>query len=177
MAVLVRFPAPPRVRRRASCPRAAWWLLVGAFAVRRGPSCGPAFPAPADPERGASRRHTCGSAVDAGVCPAPREACSLSPAPPAEWDSRRWSSATAASTARTSERRSSPMKRSWTRPTNSSRSSSRTGSRSSARSRVSVRSCSGEFGAAALYSESPACCRLPFPGALRNAQKWVFMLV
>lgn len=66
-----------------------------------------------------------------------------SPAPRAEWGSRRSSSATAASTALTSERRSSHTKRSWTRPTNSSRSSSRTGSRSSARSRVSVRSSAG----------------------------------
>lgn len=59
------------------------------------------------------------------------------------WGSPRSNSATAASTARTSERRSSRTKRSWTRPTNSSRSSSRTGSHSSARSRVSVPSPAG----------------------------------
>lgn len=59
------------------------------------------------------------------------------------WGSPRSNSATAASTARTSERRSSRTKRSWTRPTNSSRSSSRTGSHSSARSGVSVRSPAG----------------------------------
>lgn len=59
-------------------------------------------------------------------------------APRAAWGSPRWNSATAASTAHTSERLSSLTKRSWTRPTNSSRSSSRTARRSSPRSRVSV---------------------------------------
>lgn len=59
-------------------------------------------------------------------------------APQTPWGCPRSNSATAASTARTSERRSSHTKRSWTRPTNSSRSSSRTGSHSSARSRVSA---------------------------------------
>lgn len=170
MAGLVRFQAPPRVRRRAFCRCAVRWFSTGAAVVRPGPGCGPESPAPADPARGvAGATHTCGSAVVAGVRRPACEARPLSPAPRAEWGSRRSSSATAASTALTSERRSSHTKRSWTRPTNSSRNSSRTGSRSSARSRVSVRSSAGGHPAAALGSGSPARYRLSsLPGCRVN---------
>lgn len=68
VAGLVRFQAPPRVRRRAFCPCAARWLSARAATVRPGPGCGPASPAPANPARGvAGAPHTCGSAVVAGV--------------------------------------------------------------------------------------------------------------
>lgn len=106
VAGLVHFQAPSRVRRRAFCRCAVRWLFAGAPAVRPGPGCGPESPVPADPARGvAGATHTCGSAVVAGVRRPACEARPLSPAPRAEWGSRRSSSATAASTALTSERR------------------------------------------------------------------------
>lgn len=81
VARLVRFQAPPRVRRRAFCRCAVRWLSAGAAAVRPGPRCGPESPAPADPARGvAGATHTCGSAVVAGVR---RPACEARPLSPA----------------------------------------------------------------------------------------------
>lgn len=161
MAALVRFQAPPRVRRCAFGRCAVRCLSAVVAAVHPDPGCCPESPAPADPARGITgATHTCGSAVLAGIRRPACKAHPFSPAPRGEWGSRRSSSATAASTALTSERRSSPTKRSWTRPTNSSRNSSRTGSRSSARSRVSVRSSAGGHPAAALGSGSPARYRL-----------------
>lgn len=161
MAALVRFPAPPRVRRRASSPRAARWLLAGAPADRLPSRVSRSLPlTPRAGRAGATPVERPSSRVSAEQRP---RRVPLRWAPRAGWGSPRWSSATAAWTARTSERRSSHTKRSWTRPTNSSRSSSRTGSRSLARSRVSVWGSARGVGAAALGSGLPARCRLSSP--------------
>lgn len=106
--------------------------------------------------------------------PGPGRGAPPSWAPRAPWGSPLSNSATAASTARTSERRSSRTKRSWTRPTNSSRSSSRTGSHSSALSRVSAcdRGGDGDRGGrgrrAALGPGRPSAPLVFAPGALRT---------
>lgn len=143
-------------------PRSALWQPVLGW-VRE--SC-----AQADTVRRASRRHTCGAGGRRGASrgptacvlraagrPGPGEDAPLGWAPLTRWGSPRWNSVTAVSTARTSERRSSRTKRSWTRPTNSSRSSSRTGSPSSVRSRVSAPEPGGEgpSGGAQLWVPLP----------------------
>uniref|UniRef100_A0A8C0M1A2 Rho GTPase-activating protein 26 n=5 Tax=Boreoeutheria TaxID=1437010 RepID=A0A8C0M1A2_CANLF len=110
---------------------------VGSRARRRTPRGGRAGATPVEPAGvGGPGRGPAACVLGAAGLPGAGAGAPPGWATRARWGSPRWNSATAASTARTSERRSSRTKRSWTRPTNSSRSSSRTGSPSSARSRI-----------------------------------------